>query len=99
MLVAYARDQLQGADPRILSAIGKEILTAVKALGQHVTLPPAPTGSGAAAATQAAVKGKIDVKAWRRRTASCIPTARLLGNSARLIPRHGAARSPRCAAD
>jgi hypothetical protein len=49
-----------------LSALGKQILTAAKALGQHVTLPPAPpapAGSGAAAATQAAVKGKADAKA------------------------------------
>jgi hypothetical protein len=67
MLVTYARDQLHGADPRILSALGKQILVAAKALGQHVTLPRAPASSVATsatpAATPAAEKGKVNVTA------------------------------------
>jgi hypothetical protein len=67
MLVTYARDQLHGADPRILSALGKQILIAAKALGQNVVLPRAPAGSGAASATPAAIpaaeKGKVSVTA------------------------------------
>jgi hypothetical protein len=67
MLVTYARDQLHGADPRILSALGKQILAAAKALGQNVTLPRAPAGSAAAsaipAAAPAAEKGKVNVTA------------------------------------
>jgi hypothetical protein len=67
MLVTYARDQLHGADPRILSALGKQILAAAKTLGQNVTLPRAPASSGAAPATPAAAsaakKGKVNVTA------------------------------------
>ena len=64
LLVRYTRDQAQGADPRILSALGKQITAAAKALGQHVTLPHAPPGSGARPATQgAATAAKINVTA------------------------------------
>jgi hypothetical protein len=52
MLVKYTRDQAEGADARILSGLGKQIMTAAKALGQTVTLPHAPdSGSGAATPT------------------------------------------------
>ena len=64
LLVKYTRDQAQGADPRILSALGKQITAAAKALGQHVTLPHAPPGSGARPAAQgAATAAKINVTA------------------------------------
>jgi hypothetical protein len=64
LLVKYTRDQAQRADPRILSALGKQITAAAKALGQHVTLPHAPPSSGARPATQGATTtAKINVTA------------------------------------
>jgi len=67
MLATYARDQSRGTDARTLSALGKQIMAAAKALGQHVTLPHAPASSGAASATPApsaaAEKGKVNVTA------------------------------------
>jgi hypothetical protein len=53
LLVKYTRDQAQGTDARILSALGKQIMAAAKALGQHVTLPHAPPASAAGSASQA----------------------------------------------
>ena len=64
MLATYARDQSHGIGGSTLSALGKQILAAAKALGQHVTLPqaPAPAGSEATSAPPAvAQKGKVDV--------------------------------------
>jgi hypothetical protein len=64
MLVKYTRDQAEDADPQILSALGKQITAAAKALGQHVTLPHAPPGSTAGSATQGApTAAKINVTA------------------------------------
>jgi hypothetical protein len=54
LLAKYTYDQSQGADTRILSALGKQIMAAAKALGQHVTLPSAPAGSGPHPTTQTA---------------------------------------------
>ena len=54
LLVKYTHDQSQGADTRTLSALGKQIMAAAKALGQHVTLPSAPAGSGPHPTTQTA---------------------------------------------
>jgi hypothetical protein len=44
MLVKYAYEQSRGANTMTLSALGKQITAAAKALGQHVTLPQAPAG-------------------------------------------------------
>jgi hypothetical protein len=44
MLVKYAYEQSRGTDTMTLSALGKQITAAAKALGQHVTLPRAPSG-------------------------------------------------------
>jgi hypothetical protein len=64
LLVKYTRDQAEDADPKILSALGKQITAAAKTLGQHVTLPHAPPSSGARPATQgAATAAKINVTA------------------------------------
>ncbi len=67
LLVNYTYDQSRGADARILSALGKQIAAAARALGQHVTLPRAPASSGAGSATQAASgapeTGKVNVTA------------------------------------
>jgi hypothetical protein len=67
MLVKYARDQSHGIDAATLSMLGKQIIAAAKALGQHVTLPTAPAGAGATSATRAAsaavAKGKVNVTA------------------------------------
>jgi hypothetical protein len=54
LLVKYAHDQSQGADARTLSALGKQIMAAAKALGQHVTLPNAPASSSPGLTTQPA---------------------------------------------
>jgi hypothetical protein len=45
MLSKYAYDQSHGIDGKTLSALGKQIMAAAKALGQHVTLPRAPASS------------------------------------------------------
>jgi hypothetical protein len=50
LMVKYAHDQSSGADPRIIAALGKQIMPAAKALNQHVTLPRAPAGASANAA-------------------------------------------------
>jgi hypothetical protein len=67
MLATYARDQSRGTDAGTLSNLGKQIMTAAKAIGQHVTLPHAPAGDGAASATPAArtvqEEGKVNVTA------------------------------------
>jgi hypothetical protein len=67
MLATYARDQSRGTDAGTLSNLGKQIMAAAKAIGQHVTLPHAPAGSGAASATPAASaaqdEGKVNVTA------------------------------------
>jgi len=66
MLATYARDQRHGVDPATLSALGKQITAAAKALGQHVTLPRAATNGGASTAsspTNGATDGKLHVTA------------------------------------
>jgi hypothetical protein len=64
LLVKYSRDQALGADTQVLSALGKQITAAAKALGQHVTLPHAPSSSGARPATPGATAmAKIDLTA------------------------------------
>jgi hypothetical protein len=57
----YVYDQTHGVDARTISALGKQILAAAKALGQTVTLPPAPASSAAAPAATA--PGKVNVTA------------------------------------
>ena len=42
MLATYARDVSRGVDAGTVSNLGKQIMSAAKALGQHVTLPHAP---------------------------------------------------------
>jgi hypothetical protein len=67
MLATYARDISRGVDAGTVSNLGKQIMVAAKALGQHVTLPHAPAGSGAASATTASsappAKGVVNVTA------------------------------------
>jgi hypothetical protein len=66
LLVKYSYDLSQGANARILSALGKQITAAAKALGQHVTLPHPPASSGASSPTQtvgSVAAGKINVTA------------------------------------
>ena len=64
MLASYTRYQSHGADAGMLSNLGKQILAAAKALGQHVTLPRAPASARATAAAPAApAKGKVDITA------------------------------------
>jgi hypothetical protein len=67
MLATYARDVSRGVDAGTLSNLGKQIMAAAKAMGQHVTLPQAPASSGAASATSAAsvppAKGVVNVTA------------------------------------
>ncbi len=67
MLVKYTRDQAEGADGRTLSALGKQIMTAARALGQNVTPPHAPVNSDAGSATSTAGAGptmaRIDLTA------------------------------------
>jgi hypothetical protein len=48
MLVKYTYDQSHGMDATTLSTLGKQIVAAAKALGQHVTLPQAPAAVAAA---------------------------------------------------
>ncbi len=54
MLAKYAYDQSHGVDGHTLSALGKQITAAAKALGQHVTLPNAPANPGQGTATDSA---------------------------------------------
>lgn len=64
MLASYTRYQSHGADAGMLSNLGKQILAAAKALGQHVTLPRAPASARATAAAPAAsAKGKVNITA------------------------------------
>jgi hypothetical protein len=65
MLATYARDQSRGTDAGTLSNLGKQIMTAAKAIGQHVTLPHAPAGAASATPAASAVqeKGKVNVTA------------------------------------
>lgn len=58
MLTKYAYDQSHGIGETTLSALGKQIMAAAKALNQHVTLPRAPA---AAAASAAPNQGKVSV--------------------------------------
>jgi hypothetical protein len=59
----YVYDQMHGVDARTLSARGKQIIAAAKALGQTVTLPTAPPSSAAApAATARSGAGIINVR-------------------------------------
>jgi hypothetical protein len=60
LMVKYAHDQSSGVDPRIIAALGKQIIAAAKALNQHVTLPQAPAGASASAAPN---KSKVSVLA------------------------------------
>jgi hypothetical protein len=62
MLVKYARDQQNGVGGSTLSTLGKQILTAAKALGQHVTLPKAPAASGGAATASAPTVAQSEAK-------------------------------------
>lgn len=58
LLNRYTYDQSHGADPAALARLGRQITSAAKALGQHVTLPKAP-----AEQASAAPKSKVDVTA------------------------------------
>ncbi|MBV9247889.1 MAG: hypothetical protein JO227_01395 [Acetobacteraceae bacterium] len=68
MLTKYAYDQSHGADETTLAALGKQIMAAAKALGQHVTLPNAPTTTDQGMDTliitnPGSKKGKVDLTA------------------------------------
>jgi len=67
MLATYTRDQSHGIDAGTLSVLGKQILAAAKAIGQHVTLPQAPANTGAVSTAPvqnaASGLGKVDVVA------------------------------------
>ena len=63
MLATYARDQSHGTDSRTLAALSKQIMSAAKAIGVHVTLPHAQPASVAAQGNSAPVKGKVNVTA------------------------------------
>lgn len=58
LLNRYTYDLSHGADAAALVKLGRQITSAAKALGQHVTLPTAP-----AAQAPAAPKSKVDVTA------------------------------------
>jgi hypothetical protein len=45
LLAKYTYDQARGTDQGTLSNLGKQIQAAAKALGQHVTLPRAPSST------------------------------------------------------
>ncbi len=62
MLAKYAYDQSRGVDSSTVSALGKQILAAAKALGQHVTLPKAPATAGEGAATNASQSAQHPVR-------------------------------------
>lgn len=69
LLAKYTAALSHGSDPATLSALGRQIAAAAKALGQHVTLPHAPavssdeTATANAAANSVAEKGKVNVLA------------------------------------
>ncbi|HEY3848742.1 MAG TPA: hypothetical protein VGL95_16685 [Acetobacteraceae bacterium] len=67
LLSKYKYGQSHDVAASALSSIGRQILADAKALGQHVTLPRAPAGSGAAPAapeaTTAPATGRISVTA------------------------------------
>jgi hypothetical protein len=48
LLSRYRLEQAHGAAANTLSTLGRQILAAAKASGQHITLPRAPSLSGAA---------------------------------------------------
>lgn len=58
LLTRYTYDQSHGVDAATLTKLGRQITSAAKALGQHVTLPRAP-----AAQAPATPKSKVDVTA------------------------------------
>jgi hypothetical protein len=60
MLAKYAYDQSSGSDPGVLSALGKQITAAAKAMGQHATLP---RGSPPAPPPVSKAQGKVNVTA------------------------------------
>ena len=60
MMVKYAYEQSRGTDPTILATLGKQILDAAKAIGQHVALPHAPANATASTTREAA---KVNVTA------------------------------------
>jgi hypothetical protein len=61
MLNKYQIGQSHGESAAILSTLGKQILAAAKAIGQHVTLPKAPTVA-APASSEAAGGGQTAAK-------------------------------------
>ena len=67
LLGLYRRDQANGAAANVLSGLGKQILAAAKAAGQHVTLPQASSNVSAAPAATVASSpsdtGKVNVTA------------------------------------
>ncbi|HTI81559.1 MAG TPA: hypothetical protein VL614_14010 [Acetobacteraceae bacterium] len=58
LLNRYTYDLSHGSDAAALAKLGRQITSAAKALGQHVTLPTAPTTQASAAP-----KSKVDVTA------------------------------------
>jgi len=68
LLTKYSYDQAHGIDATTLSNLGKQIMAAAKALGQHVTLPHAQAASGGGEATSSTAssvpqKGRVRVTA------------------------------------
>ena len=72
LLTKYSYDQSHGVDANTIAALGKKIQVAAKALGQHVTLPRAPTATSTAdtdnsvkssAETSTPSSGNVDIKA------------------------------------
>ena len=67
LMAKYSNDLSHDVDPSILSGLGKQIMAAAQAAGQHVRLPsgssaPAPA-SKAPVASSSQEAGKLDVKA------------------------------------
>ena len=52
LLAKYTYDQARGTDQTTLANLGKQILAAAKALGQHVTLPRASSPTETAPTSQ-----------------------------------------------
>jgi pyruvate dehydrogenase E2 component (dihydrolipoyllysine-residue acetyltransferase) len=66
LLSKYRYGQSHNVAASTLSSLGRQILAEAKTLGQHVTLPRAPAGAGAAPAAVAnatPVPGKVSVTA------------------------------------
>lgn len=67
LLSKYKYGQSHNIAASTLSALGKQIMADAKTLGQHVTLPRAPAGAGAAPAAPVAnaapANGKVNVTA------------------------------------